>query len=155
MKKKTRNVLAFITLSTFLLVGIGLLWFYSGFGSFGSGPEAKFSLRRDWRPEMPRFLIEKIKKRFNDSPENQRAMLQLGSAFWQTLDPNGDLDVQLKRFDRALDCFFFREIPYGASFELKEMVFFTNQLVLRYLLWDRQLAGGIYPGRIESGSDCD
>lgn len=129
-------------------------YFPRGFEA-SEGPTAKFDLKRDWRPEMPQFIVTELKGRFNAPAENQRAILQLARAFWMTLDPEGDLDSQFALLTNALDCAYYRQIPYENFEEVKAIVFFNNQLINRFLKWDRQLAGGVYPGRKVSEANCE
>ena len=149
------KVLAATLALIIILFAVRFFYFPKGFVQASSKEEAQFNLDRDWRPEMPDFLVTKLKNRYAKDEKYQNAMLQLGQALWMTLDPNGQLDDQRRRLERAMDCTYFRKVSHEDFTEIDEIVFFSNELVRRYLKWDRQLAGGVYPGRKESEADCD
>jgi hypothetical protein len=132
-----------------MIIAVGL------FERASSDVPRQFNLERDWTPEIPKYIQNRIKAKFVDSLPKQKAMLQFAHALWMTLAPNQDLDKSDSRLDRAMDCTFFRKISYEDSQELEAEVFFTDELTQKYLKWNKKFAGQIIRSRDYDEASCD
>ena len=109
----------------------------------------------DWSPKIPGHVVTYINDKYKGQEKHKKAMLQVAHALWMTLEPDQDLKITSDSLDRAIDCASYRNISHEEAVKIEKIIFYNNKLTRKYLEWNRQFAGKLFPARELMESACD